>query len=74
MTQPPGSHLCPARHCRARVPADKLVCPVHWAMVPRPMRDAVWRTWQHGEGAGTAAHTAAVGAAIAAVNRQEKGR
>lgn len=71
--QPPGSHLCPARHCRARVPADKLMCPVHWAKVPRPMREAVWSTWRKG-GGGTRAHAAAVRAAIAAVTRQEKTR
>jgi len=61
-------HLCPVRACKWRVPPDKLMCPGHWRLVPRPMQSAVWTTWQGGAGAGTAAHWAAMGAAMRAVN------
>jgi hypothetical protein len=70
-----GSHECPVRGCKIRVAADKLMCRADWYRVPRPMRDAVWATWRSGAGAGTPAHTAAITAAVAAVNaRQEGGR
>lgn len=60
----PGSHLCPANGCRQPVSPDRLMCRPHWYTVPKPLRDAVWTTWQSGAGAGTAAHTAAILAAI----------
>jgi hypothetical protein len=65
----PGSHLCPAPGCPQHVSADRLMCRPHWYAVPKPLRDAVWATWQSGRGAGTPAHTAAIRAAIAAISR-----
>lgn len=64
-----GTHECPARNCTKRVSAEMLMCPRHWYRVPAPMRKAVWRAWDHGAGAGSDAHTAAIIAAIEAVNR-----
>ena len=63
-----GGHLCPVRACMWRVPPDKLMCAGYWRMVPPPVQSAVSTTWQGGAGAGTAAHWAAMGAAIRAVN------
>lgn len=75
MTAPGGrgpavgeAHRCPVAGCRARVPYHRLMCKLHWYQVPRPLRDAVWATWQSGAGAGTAAHTAAIEAAVRAVD------
>ncbi|MGO9292819.1 MAG: hypothetical protein ACLP52_02870 [Streptosporangiaceae bacterium] len=71
----PGSHLCPVRGCPQHVSPDRLMCRPHWYAVPRPLRDAVWATWQSGSGAGSPAHMAAINAAIRAVNaRQEDPR
>jgi hypothetical protein len=46
------------------------MCRPHWYMVPAPLRSAVWNAWAGGIGAGTAAHRAAITAAIEAVNNK----
>ncbi len=70
MTQAEGLlHKCPADECQEQVRSDRLMCPVHWRDVPKPLRDAVWRAWDRGAGAGSPGHRAAILAAIAAVNR-----
>jgi hypothetical protein len=63
-----SSHECPAKGCTQRVSVDMLMCRPHWRMVPRAMQNAVWNAWQGGLGAGTAAHSAAIAAAVRAVN------
>lgn len=79
MTGQPGArgpatgspHPCPIPPCDVQVPYGRLMCKPHWYQVPKPLRDAVWATWRNGAGAGTPAHTAAIAAAVAAVeNRQ----
>jgi hypothetical protein len=57
-------HTCPGPGCTADVPPEMLACSRHWYQVPRQLRAAVWRAWADGAGAGTAAHTAAITAAI----------
>jgi len=69
MSDDNGTHECPARNCTKRVEAGRLMCRDDWYRVPRPLRAAVWRAWDYGAGAGSEAHTAAIMAAIAAVNR-----
>ena len=64
------SHECPATGCAKDVGADQLMCPRHWYMVPRPLRNAVWSAWRYGAGAGSAAHTAAIMRAIESVNER----
>ena len=64
------THPCPVGRCERLVPPDKLMCPGHWWMVPKPVRDAVWAAWQGGGGAGTLAHCAAIEAAIRSANRR----
>jgi hypothetical protein len=61
-------HECPADGCTASVDISMLMCSRHWYMVPKPLRNAVWAAWKRGAGAGTPAHTAAIRAAIDAVN------
>lgn len=63
-----GRHDCPGRLCggQARVPADMLMCGRDWRATPKPYRSAVWRAWQDGRGRGSAAHRAAMTAAIEA--------
>jgi hypothetical protein len=63
------THECPAGLCTEQVDLDMLLCPRHWYRVPKPLRRAVWIAWNRGAGAGSAAHRAAMRAAIAAVNR-----
>jgi hypothetical protein len=65
---PDLTHECPAVSCDRDVSVDMLMCRAHWFMVPPPLRRAVWTAWQDGAGAGTPAHTAAITAAISAVN------
>jgi hypothetical protein len=62
-------HKCPGPGCDKQVPADMLMCRAHWYQVPKALRNAVWAAWRRGEGAGSPAHTAAITAAIEAVNR-----
>lgn len=47
-----------------------LMCRRHWYMVPQPLREAVWATWNNGLGAGSTAHINAIKAAVEAVNRK----
>lgn len=69
-----SDHQCPVGICRVQVPAARLMCAPHWYQVPRPLRDAVWASWRSGAGAGTPAHTAAIKAAVAAVERVQATR
>jgi hypothetical protein len=69
-----AAHQCPAGRCPQLVPAGRLMCRGHWARVPRAARRAVRRSWAGGRGRGTAAHLAAVLAAITAAARTEAGR
>ena len=63
------THRCPGPRCDAGVDYSQLMCPEHWRQVPKPIRRAVWITWNRGAGQGTLAHAAAIRATIAAVNR-----
>lgn len=63
----PQPHPCPAPGCRSIVSATRLLCRPHWHAVPKPLRDAVWRTWRSGAGAGSPEHQAAIADAVASV-------
>lgn len=41
-----GTHECPYPGCQQRVPFEQLACRRHWYMVPKPLRDALWRAWR----------------------------
>lgn len=61
------SHECPKNGCDRRVPFHMLACRAHWYQVPKPIRDAVWRTYRD-PGMGSPEHGAAIRAAIGAMN------
>jgi hypothetical protein len=68
-----GTHLCPVRWCKHRVPAGKLMCPGHWRKLPQPIRAAVLRAWDGGRGQGSLPHIAAILRAIDVASRQAGG-
>jgi len=43
------THRCHARRCRTQIPERYLMCQKHWAMVPAPLRQAVWRHYRPGQ-------------------------
>lgn len=64
-----SGHPCPGPLCqgKADVPAHMLMCGRDWGALRRqakPFAQAVWRAWDNGQGAGSAAHRAAMTAAI----------
>jgi hypothetical protein len=59
-----GSHRCPIDGCERRVPSYQLMCPRHWRAVPADVQRRLYRTWDHGRGAGTEDHIEAMDAAI----------
>ena len=64
----PAAHGCPVRDCAAPVGARMLMCRPHWYAVPAPLRRAVYDAWRGGLGAGSAAHRAAILAAVRSVS------
>lgn len=60
------THPCPGPRCGGEVdvPWHMFMCRRDWYTLPNTFRRAVWSTWQDGRGAGTAAHRAALRAAI----------
>jgi len=65
---PGAEHQCPRRGCRVMVPYEQLACKRDWYSLPKPIRDAVTRTYKRGLGIGTTEHNAAVAAAIRVMN------
>lgn len=61
------SHECPAGCGRTVNDDDKLMDSGCWRKVPKPVQNAVYKAWDYGRGRGSAAHLAAVKAAIRAV-------
>lgn len=43
------AHTCHATGCSARVPPEMWGCRKHWYMVPKPIRDRIWRTYRVGQ-------------------------
>lgn len=68
-------HLCHAQGCRKSVHPRMLMCPKHWYMVPKPLRDAVWAAYVPGQERRkdpTNEYLEAAQTAIAAVADKEK--
>lgn len=42
-------HKCAAENCHKGVPRGKLMCATHWFMVPKPLRSAIYETWNRGK-------------------------
>ena len=72
------THTCHARNCETSIPRTKLMCRMHWFMVPKRLREMVWREYRAGQcdlqpPPSDEWHKAA-NAAIASVATQEKER
>jgi hypothetical protein len=61
---PQKAGRCPVPGCREPIDASRLMCRRDWYLVPKPMRDHVWCTWQSGQGELTREHQEAVREAI----------
>lgn len=42
-------HTCHAHACERRVPAAMFMCRVHWFLLRKPIRDAIWREYRPGQ-------------------------
>lgn len=63
-------HRCPVDRCPRLVESSKLLCHEHWRLVPRYLQNRLYRAYDHGRGAGSLLHNAAVLACVEIVNRQ----
>jgi len=43
------AHHCHMTNCNVSVPPEMFACRRHWFMVPKPLRDAIWRTYRDGQ-------------------------
>ena len=42
-------HGCHWPGCRQQVPPAMWGCRTHWFLIPKPLRDAIWRTYRPGQ-------------------------
>lgn len=42
-------HTCHATDCDVKVAPQMFMCRRHWYMLPKAMRDAIWRTYRPGQ-------------------------
>ena len=42
-------HHCHATNCEVRVPTEMFMCRRHWFMLPKHLRDSIWRTYREGQ-------------------------
>ena len=42
-------HRCHIPGCGVRVKPEMLLCAFHWAKVPKPLKQAVWKTYRPGQ-------------------------
>lgn len=73
MADPTIPHLCHLRpDCKVPVPRSMVMCKPHWAMVPFPLKRAIWTTYKTRmqSTADLAAHLANMHAAIDYVRSQ----
>jgi hypothetical protein len=40
---------CRALDCEREIPPNRLFCAPHWYALPKPLRDAIWKTYQPGQ-------------------------
>lgn len=43
------SHHCHATGCTRKVPPEMFACRSHWFMLPKRLRDEIWRTYRPGQ-------------------------
>lgn len=42
-------HTCHATNCEIEVPPEIFMCRQHWFMLPKKLRDEIWRTYRQGQ-------------------------
>ncbi len=42
-------HTCHATGCSKHVPPEMFACRRHWFMLPKKLRDRIWRTYRTGQ-------------------------
>lgn len=62
------THQCPVEGCATLVQYDRLMCGRHWRLVDGTLQRRLYRTWNHGEGVGTALHTMTMEACVTNAN------
>jgi hypothetical protein len=62
----PSAVVCPVPRCQELIDASRLLCRRDWQLVPKRLRDRIWRTWRSGHRPGSFAHHLSVRLAIAA--------
>jgi hypothetical protein len=68
------THRCHAIGCTVEVDPGLLCCKPHWFMIPKPLRQRVWKAYRKGQEINkdpTPEYLAAAKAAIAAVAERE---
>jgi hypothetical protein len=43
------AHHCHATGCTVTTRPEMFMCRRHWFMLPKPMRDEIWRTYRQGQ-------------------------
>jgi hypothetical protein len=66
-----SAHECPVGGCDKDVSYSMLMCRPHWYSVPKPLRNALYRAWNYGQGAGSVEHNSAMERCISAAERAE---
>jgi len=68
------AHHCHMTNCNVSVPPEMFACRKHWFMVPKPLRDETWRTYEDGQcdtWDASSAYCQAARAAVIAVAEKE---
>lgn len=63
---------CPSPNCNRYVDKDMVACRAHWAMLPAPMRNEIWRTYRSAPG--TPAHLEAIAVALRYLRAREEAK
>lgn len=66
------TRTCAIATCPREIARGRLMCGPHWFAVPKPLRDEVWRTYDHGRGILSEPYLAAVDAAIENIEQAER--
>jgi len=61
---PTASKQCRVPGCSQRIDLSHLMCRDDWYLVPKPLRDRIWATWESGYGVVSREHRAAVQEAV----------
>jgi len=65
-------HRCHATGCEIEIAPRLFMCRRHWFALPRPLRDAVWKTYRAGQESDKLPGAAYIEAARAAIKWHEE--